>query len=58
MRVNETNQEDVRNWIKLRLARNLDTFGAIRLLKVFGSAESVLEGALSDLARTVGSLQG
>ena len=54
MRVNETNQEDVRNWIKLRLARNLDTFGAIRLLKVFGSAESVLEGSLSDLARTVG----
>ena len=32
MRVNETNQEDVRNRIKLRLARNLDTFGAIRLL--------------------------
>ena len=54
MRVTETNQEEVRNWIKLRLARNLDTFGAVRLLKAFGSAEAVLEGALADLARIVG----
>ncbi|WP_297608257.1 DNA-processing protein DprA [uncultured Sutterella sp.] len=54
MRVTETNQEDVRNWIKLRLARNLDTFGAIRLLKVYGSAEAVLEASLTDLARIVG----
>lgn len=54
MRVTESNQEDVRNWIKLRLARNLDTFGAVRLLKAFGSAEAVLAGALADLARIVG----
>ena len=54
MRVSETNQEDVRNWIKLSLARHLDTFGAVRLLKVYGSAESVLAGSLSDLARLVG----
>ncbi len=54
MRVTESNQEDVRNWIKLRLARNLDTFGAVRLLKAFGSAEAVLAGSLADLARIVG----
>ena len=54
MRVSETNQEDVRNWIKLSLARHLDTFGAVRLLKVYGSAESVLAGSLSDLARLAG----
>ena len=32
----------------------MDTFGAVRLLKVYGSAESVLAGSLSDLARLVG----
>ena len=54
MRVNEANREEAKNWIRLRLARNLDTIGAIRLLKAFGSVEAVLEGALADIARIAG----